>query len=167
MDCLVHRGEGRDHEGCEGRVVTTASSHASDRWRRRRPGVSPRAQARTLGNIDRAKGAHPLWHSAGLPGKSPPRGAAVWEHIKTPPPSCRHSAHRHRRPTTARTLSSAPSEASTPSTAQAPHYVMNLFASLLCSIAVAVAVADMAQASPTPGKTDAAKIQKNMAKNKC
>lgn len=33
-------------------------------------------------------------------------------------------------------------------------------------VALAVAVAHMADGSPTPGKTDAAKIQKNMAKNK-
>jgi len=43
---------------------------------------------------------------------------------------------------------------------------MNLFASLVWSAAVAVAVAGLAHGLPAPGKADAAKIQKNMAKNK-
>lgn len=43
---------------------------------------------------------------------------------------------------------------------------MNFYGSLLL-VAVAVTVAHMAYGVPTPGKTDAAKIQKNMAKNKC
>ncbi|XP_025416448.1 prohormone-2-like [Sipha flava] len=44
---------------------------------------------------------------------------------------------------------------------------MNLFASLALSVAVAVAVTDMVvNGLPAPGKADAAKIQKNMAKNK-
>jgi hypothetical protein len=43
---------------------------------------------------------------------------------------------------------------------------MKLFTSFVLSIAVAVAVTHMAYGSPAPGKADAAKIQKNMAKNK-
>jgi len=43
---------------------------------------------------------------------------------------------------------------------------MKLFTSFVLSIAVAVAVTHMAYGSPVPGKADAAKIQKNMAKNK-
>lgn len=43
---------------------------------------------------------------------------------------------------------------------------MKLFTSFVLSITVAVAVTHMAYGSPTPGKADAAKIQKNMAKNK-
>lgn len=38
--------------------------------------------------------------------------------------------------------------------------------SLVLSVAVAVAVMHMAHGLPAPGKADAAKIQKNMAKNK-
>lgn len=44
---------------------------------------------------------------------------------------------------------------------------MNRFASLvLLSAIVAVTVTNVAHGLPAPGKTDAAKIQKNMAKNK-
>lgn len=43
---------------------------------------------------------------------------------------------------------------------------MNLSASLVLSVAVALVAANMALGLPAPGKTDAAKIQKNMAKNK-
>ncbi|XP_060868460.1 uncharacterized protein LOC132943466 isoform X1 [Metopolophium dirhodum] len=43
---------------------------------------------------------------------------------------------------------------------------MKWFTSLVLSVAVAVAVTHMAHGLPAPGKADAAKIQKNMAKNK-
>ncbi|XP_022178319.1 uncharacterized protein LOC111039236 isoform X1 [Myzus persicae] len=43
---------------------------------------------------------------------------------------------------------------------------MKLFTSLVLSVTVAVAVTDVAHGLPAPGKADAAKIQKNMAKNK-
>lgn len=44
---------------------------------------------------------------------------------------------------------------------------MNLFASVVLSVTVVVAVTHMAaHGLPAPGKADAAKIQKNMAKNK-
>lgn len=43
---------------------------------------------------------------------------------------------------------------------------MKLLTSFVLSITVVVAVTHMAFGSPTPGKADAAKIQKNMAKNK-
>lgn len=43
---------------------------------------------------------------------------------------------------------------------------MKWFTSLVLSVVVAVAVTHMAHGLPAPGKADAAKIQKNMAKNK-
>lgn len=45
---------------------------------------------------------------------------------------------------------------------------MDLFASLVMTVAVAITVivVDVTHALPAPGKTDAAKIQKNMSKNK-
>jgi len=43
---------------------------------------------------------------------------------------------------------------------------MNLFASVVFSVTLVVAVTHIVHGLPAPGKTDAAKIQKNMAKNK-
>lgn len=98
----------------------------------------------------------------------------------TPPPSSRIAAPtprpcRHRAAeTTDRTRPSARRSVSTLFPAHGKHYkhkltrhhVMKLYASLVLSVAVTVAVAHMAHGSPAPGKADAAKIQKNMAKNK-